>query len=138
MTETIDIDKSVSDHKGVVAIIDVSVPILTTFKREIILYKNANFDLLNSLILNFDWNLYFFDSDLDTSVDLFYHKLNEFINICIPKKWVTIRPFDKPWFNSDIRKAIRIRNRLRKIAIRTKSEKDVKKYKLQHNRVNRP
>jgi hypothetical protein len=33
---------------------------------------------------------------------------------CIPTKTITVRDYDKPWFNNEIRKEIRLRDRLRK------------------------
>ena len=33
---------------------------------------------------------------------------------CIPTKIITIRNNDRPWFNNEIRKEIRIRDRFRK------------------------
>jgi ribosomal protein S14 len=39
----------------------------------------------------------------------------------IPSKLVRIRLNDKPWFNSEIRKEIRTRNRLHKLARRNQS-----------------
>ena len=41
----------------------------------------------------------------------------EFINTCIPSKTVTIRPNDKPWYDSEIRRCIKYRDRQRRIAI---------------------
>ena len=32
---------------------------------------------------------------------------------CIPTKTITVRDYDKPWFNNEIRKDIRLRDRLR-------------------------
>jgi len=36
---------------------------------------------------------------------------------------ITVRPNDKPWFNSDLRREIRKRNRLHKIARKYKKNK---------------
>ena len=35
---------------------------------------------------------------------------------CIPTKIVTVRNSDRPWFNSELRREIRKRDRIRKIA----------------------
>jgi hypothetical protein len=42
---------------------------------------------------------------------------------CIPSKTILIREKDKPWFSNEIRKEIRIRDRLRKQLL--KSQNDV-------------
>jgi hypothetical protein len=47
-----------------------------------------------------------------------------------------IRLNDKPWFNSEIRKEIRTRNRLHKLARRNQSNQSLQKYKSQRNKVN--
>ena len=44
----------------------------------------------------------------------------------IPSKLVRIRLSDKRWFNSEIRKEIRTRNRLNKIARRNQSNQSLK------------
>ena len=50
-------------------------------------------------------------------------------------KLVEIRPHDKPWFTSKLRTAIRVRERLRKKALKTKNVHDQQKYKTQRNKV---
>ena len=55
---------------------------------------------------------------------------------CIPTKTITIRCNDKPWFTGELRKQIRIRDRLRKVVLTRNRESDIKKYKKQRNKVN--
>ncbi len=54
----------------------------------------------------------------------------------IPTSLVTIRPNDKPWYNSEIRKTSRKRDREKQTAIRTKHMSDWNKYKHLRNKVN--
>jgi hypothetical protein len=54
----------------------------------------------------------------------------------IPTKTITVRNYDKPWFNSEIRKEIRLRDRLRKNVFKFGRESDTLKYKKQRNKVN--
>jgi ribosomal protein L17 len=49
---------------------------------------------------------------------------------------IQVRPSDKPWFNSHIRREIRTRNRLKKIARTKKSSTTIHKYKSHRNKVN--
>ena len=51
---------------------------------------------------------------------------------CIPEKTVTIRPKDKPWFDSTLRKTIRKRYRLSQYC----SKSDSSKYRNIRNQVN--
>ncbi len=62
-----------------------------------------------------------------------YEKFREALEISIPNRTVTIRPRDKPWMNSDIRKAIRKRNRLLKFYCRHKSSGAWENYRVQRN-----
>ena len=55
---------------------------------------------------------------------------------CIHTNSVTIRPSDKMWMTSEIRKEIRIRDRLRKKYIKNKIGTTERKYKNQRNKVN--
>jgi hydroxylamine reductase (hybrid-cluster protein) len=54
----------------------------------------------------------------------------------IPTKTITVRNYDKPWFNNEIRKEIRLRDRLRKNVFKFGRESDTLKYKKQRNKVN--
>jgi hypothetical protein len=49
---------------------------------------------------------------------------------------VTIRNSDRPWFNSELRREIRKRDRIRKIAKQFNKQSDIDKYKKQRNKVN--
>jgi hypothetical protein len=55
---------------------------------------------------------------------------------CIPTKMVTVHNSDRPWFNSELRREIRIRDRIRKTAKKYNKQSDIDKYKKQRNRVN--
>ena len=55
---------------------------------------------------------------------------------CIPTKIVTIRNSDRPWFNSELRREIRKRDRIRKTVKKYSKQSDIDKYKKQRNRVN--
>ena len=52
-----------------------------------------------------------------------------FTNSVYPEKKVLIRPNDRPWFTSELRHNIRIRDRLRQKAFLSKSEQDKLNYK---------
>ena len=53
------------------------------------------------------------------------------------KKKITIRPKDKPWFDSALRKVIRLRNRARNKAHKTRNVTDMNKFKKVRNKVNK-
>ena len=88
-------------------------------------------------IRNFNWN----DVINDTfSADEACNNFNEvYVNLCkscIPRKLVVIRPSDRPWFTSELRHNIRIRDRLRRKALKSNSEQDIERFKAQRNKVN--
>ena len=55
---------------------------------------------------------------------------------CIPSKTILIREKDNPWFSNEIRKEIRIRDRIRKKLLESQNENNIIKYKKQRNKVN--
>ena len=59
-----------------------------------------------------------------------------FCKTCIPLKTVLIRANEKPWFNSDLRYNIRIRDRLRKKYLKTNNYSVKLLFKRQRNKVN--
>jgi CRISPR/Cas system CMR subunit Cmr6 (Cas7 group RAMP superfamily) len=54
----------------------------------------------------------------------------------IQDKMVTKRNSARPWFNSELRREIRKRDRIRKIAKTFTKQSDIDKYKKQRNKVN--
>jgi hypothetical protein len=55
---------------------------------------------------------------------------------CIPTREVTIRTDDKMWFDSNLHRKSRRRDRLQKAFLRTKTVSAEKQYTKQRNRVN--
>ena len=86
------------------------------------LYKNADFDKLNALIRNIDWNMLVNDaSDVYHAEKKFTTTFLKLVKQCIPGKTVSIRPKDKAWFDSALRNKIRRRNRARNKALKTQN-----------------
>jgi hypothetical protein len=74
--------------------------------------------------------------DVDTMNKRFTNKYFEFLNEHIPSKIVQIRQNDKPWFNTELRREMRKRDRLRRVAREKNDKHRVNKYKAQRNKVN--
>ncbi|XP_053398508.1 uncharacterized protein LOC128556837 [Mercenaria mercenaria] len=127
-----------SDHYACLAYVDIPISLSTTYKREVWLYKHADFDEFNRLIEAFDWHTYllFQDSNIDIACQKFTEKFLSFARLCIPTKFVTIRPNDKPWMTSELRKEIHLRNKLHKKARHSQSPNDILIFKNQRNKVN--
>jgi hypothetical protein len=55
-----------------------------------------------------------FLNDVDDMDEEFTKLFLDIARQCIPTKTITVRDYDKPWFNNEIRKEIRLRDRPRK------------------------
>ena len=75
-------------------------------------FKNADFDLCREDIANTNWDDCFAEDNIDLAVDLWTSKLMKIARETIPHKVVTIRPHDKPWYTTDLRRLCRRKNRL--------------------------
>ena len=64
-----------------------------------------------------------------------YRKYLEFTRECIPTKTITIRDRDKPWFNSDIKGEMKIRDSPYKKMRKQPNINNICKYKVQRNKV---
>ena len=130
-------DHSVSDHKATYVCVKTNLNLNCAYKRKVWLYKNADFDRLNSLITNTDWETLIMRTDnVHNATVNFSHTFFSHIRESIPEKLITIRPKDKPWFDSALRKEIGLRNRLRKIAMKSNNALDMQKFKKSRNKVN--
>ena len=107
----------------------------SSFERKVWLYKRANFDLLSQYIDLFDWTC-LLSGTVNDACNLFTNKLLEFVEKCIPSKVILVRNDDKPWYDSEIRKYSRIRDRLQTKASKSKNQNDWSKYKRTRNNVN--
>jgi hypothetical protein len=64
-----------------------------------------------------DWNALLSDlENVDEMCNTFTETLLRVARECIPTKMVTVRNSDRPWFNSELRREIRKRDRIRKTA----------------------
>ena len=73
---------------------------------------------------------------LDDAVLYFNDAFLKFVNEYIPSKEVTVRSDDKPWYDTEIRKHSRKRDRLKSIVFRSNRPSDWRKFKDTRNKVN--
>ena len=59
--------------------------------------------------------------------------LQEIVNEIAPMKDIRLKTNSKPWFDSDILEAIRVRDKLKKLFLRTKLHVDHERFKKQRN-----
>lgn len=134
-SDTMDVDNTISDHKATFLNIRFNEIIQTCTKRKVWNYDNGDYALLNELIENYNWE-YIDQMDVNESCKLFTDTILRFMNQCIPSKEVTIRPNDRPWFDSETRKIIRQRDRQKHIATKSNRAADWDKYKKLRNKAN--
>ena len=136
-SEVIDVDRTISDHQATKACIKIPHEIKSCYKRTVWLYKHADFNSINTEIEMFDWVNYFdqFYNNVDIMCESFTNQVLSIFKKYIPNKEITIRPNDKPWFDSELRKEIRKRDRLHKKLRQNRSEHVELDYKRQRNKV---
>lgn len=92
---------------------------------------------LNTIVESTDWESINNNAEsTDSATKLFTSKYLELISKCVPEKSVTIRPKDKPWFDSELRKTIRKKNRLRLKTLKSNNSLDCDKFKRIRNKFN--
>ncbi|XP_062604444.1 uncharacterized protein LOC134266236 [Saccostrea cucullata] len=134
---TLVMDSSVSDHRATYLSLSSNINYKRSYKRKVWAYKRADFVKLNSLIENCDWNKNINEAQtVDIATENFTSEYLACVRECIPEQTVTIRPRDKPWFDSLLRKTMRTRNRLHKKAHKTKKDSDFAAYKEVRNSAN--
>ena len=132
---TLQVPPDISDHRATFITLPFEYNLHYTFKRKIWIYKQANYAELEMKINNFDWSP-LHTLPLDEAVLFFNHSFLNLVNECIPSKEVTVRSDDKPWYDTEIRKHSRKRDRLKSIAFNSKRTTDWRNFKKVRNKVN--
>ncbi len=126
---------SISDHYGTYIYIKCESQPESPYKRRVWNYRQADFDALNNHIRDTDWT-FLNSGTIDHATEDFCDKFINLAKSHIPTYLTTIRPNDKPWYNSEIRLLSRQRDRQKRTAIRTERPTDWGKYKQLRNKVN--
>ena len=125
----------ITDHFATYIVLPHDYSVSSAYTQRVWFYKRANFTQLENNIRSFDWKC-LFDGTVNDRYALFTNKFMDFVNATIPHKDVVIRPNDKPWYDSEIRKFSRKRDRQKTKAVRTSLQSDWIKYKNLRNKVN--
>jgi len=97
-------------------------------------YSKMNAPLLTDILMSTDWaNL--LENEIHTATDLFISTLHSAARAAIPTKLVKLRRDVKHWKNTELKRNIRKRNRLFKIAKRTNADEDWHRWRYQRNTV---
>ena len=136
-SDVLKIPSEISDHDASVSFLQCPKSVSVSFKREVWLYDKVDKQKFIEKLEIVDWItlLCQFD-DVDDMCNQFTKTFLELAGECIPTKRVIVRYNDKLWFTSEIRKEIRIRDRLRKVILKYHRNSDICKYNKQRNRIN--
>ena len=87
------ISHTLSDHKATFIYIHNNSESNVSYQRKVWDYKKANFEQLNSLIREWDWDKTITDTNnIEAATKNFTNQYMSFIHKCIPEKTFTIRP----------------------------------------------
>ena len=127
---TIQMSNQIDDHKATYVSLKIHTTLSHSYLREIWNYQNGDYSRLNTSIEQYDWDsIVNYNISVDSACKKFTDIFLSFCKECIARKKVLIRPNDKLCFNSELRCNIRLRDRLRKKALRTNFERDKYLYK---------
>ena len=132
---TLDVPDNISDHKATYITLPFQYDTEGAFSRLIYLYKKANFTLLKQKLSNFDWTC-LRQGTLDEACSKFNDIFLDFVNSSVPSKNVLIRPDDKPWYDSEIRRLSRKRDRQKRKFKKSSNLNILARYKFYRNKVN--
>ena len=120
------------DHFPVFLTLNVTPPSRTIETRQLWDYRRMDSDKLVRRILDTDW-----DSVLDGDIDSATTKLTETLlnaaNEAIPRRQVMTKNYDKPWVTADLKKQIRKRDRLFRLARKRDTDSDWNRWRRQRN-----
>ena len=95
-------------------------------------YGRTDVDKLTRLLMDIDWdNL--LDCDLDKATENFTEALMTAAKASIPQKCFSTNSKNKPWFNAELKRQIRKRERLFKMAKRRDTPHDWERWRKQRN-----
>jgi hypothetical protein len=115
--DVLKVPSDISDHDASIIFIECPNFQTRSFQREVWLYERTDNEKFASKLDTVDWNALLSDSeDVDEMSNTFTETFLRVARECIPTKMVTVRNSDRPGFNSELRREIRKRDRIRKTA----------------------
>ena len=122
-----------SDHAMIMTCLDLAVD-RKRQNKETLNWKKANYDLIESKIINIDWKNEFLTKDANSSWKFFTDTINEAVNEAVPK--FTPKTSKKPaWMSREILQEIRKKRRRWKAYSASRSNKDLVEYKMSEKKV---
>ena len=129
------IPNEITDHSATYILLTHNYSVSSPYTRRVWFYKRADFAQFEESVRSYDWDC-LYKGSVNDCCELFTNKFMEFVNLSIPHKDVMIRPNDKAWYDSEIRRYSRKRDRLKTKTVRTSLQSDWAKYKYLRSKVN--
>jgi hypothetical protein len=123
------------DHHPIYAHIKIQQPKQQSYKRMVWLYNQGDYETFNQLLLNAPWWSCYVEGDVDTTTEKWMALFLQCADMCIPHYEATIRPRDKPFMTSEIRRLMRHRDSLHKRAKTSQDPVIIRELKNYRNRV---
>ena len=114
-----------SNHQIICAELKLQYQRDKIYTREIWSYDKGDYPALLQALSNVPWDPALAPPDNIDINELALSWHSKFIDTCkafVPNRFIKIRPMDKPWFNHDVKIAIRNRNRFYKRFLRTRTQ----------------
>ena len=97
---------AVADHKSVVTTVSFKVPETASHTREMLNFRDADWERLNTEIAEADWN-FLRDSQPSKGAEMLTEKLLCIAERSIPKKQVSVKKSTHPWLSTECEEAVR-------------------------------
>ena len=120
------------DHLPIFVTLKIDSPSASRQTIQVWDYKHTNADRLTRLLLNTDWDR-LLDCDVDEATDNFTDTLMTAAKASIPQIHISINANNKPWFSLELKREIRKRDRLFRIAKKRNTDKDWDRWRRQRN-----
>ena len=129
----------ISDHRGTSLVYPLSSENVNRneYKKVFRPYSDSNFNQLEILILNTNWDNILGNSNCSTKCDIFIEYVNSLYCRCFPKKttFMSSRKQKNPWVTAETKDKIKLRSELYKMSLNNEISKI--EYNLFRNKLNK-
>ena len=123
------------DHCPVSVTLSANIATYSAYKRMVWDYKRGDYDKLRGILQNTRWDSVFTKSNVHDMSSEFMSIFEQICEACIPHYEATIRPRNKPYITTEIKKLIRHRDRLLKTYRTNNTPISKVKYSQARNKV---
>ena len=123
------------DHHPIYAHIRIKQLKQRSYKRMVWQYNQGDYEAFNQLLLHAPWRSCYVEGNADATTERWIAMFMRCAEQCIPHYETTIRPRDKPFMTSDIRRLMHRRDHLHKCAKNSDDPATTQELKYYRNRV---